>query len=381
MTSTNRVRLGVLTTRLGWAPGAVTAEGWNHARTGRWTSAGLVAVVMAGCASIGAWDAVTSDHVARLERRWIAEGGTTLQAVVGDYEYRLSSDRCAAVASGRNSAVLGAAGLARRADPVAITSRPGSQVTFVVAGQDVWRVAGRSGSTSRGALVPASLAAQLLVSDGDYVRVSSAAGTRGDDLPARALRIDVIDDDALPSAFLGIVVASADSFEAQACVVRTTPAALSSVALALPGLASDDSGVRVTSLAGAHGALALDLHQEWRHRPTRWLWVAVSLLASAFWSVILWSRREQTALLTSLGLARPGLLLLRATEWLTLVSVGAVWGACSGAAIAIGSGVGVWRALDVTCRTTLAVCLLASVLVSPALTGRRRALLHDLKDR
>lgn len=364
----------------GWTRQVCLAEGWNWARSSRLIGSAFVVIFIVGCAVSGSLDAVVSQRIADSEARWIAAGGLDLAVVHGDDEYEISSNRCESVTSlaGTTASVA----LARRPDPVILASAPGRELNVATTTAGLWRWLGRQAAPGRDAVLSSSVAADLGVVDQDVIIVRPAPGTSGTDLPEGPVRVTVADTAALGGNYQGLLLPAAGRFLAQTCFVRAAPGAYDSLRLSAGGLVDGSDQVRVRE-ALPDGEFVRDFQREWTTRLSQWAWLPVALVAALYWLVACWSRRGQVALLVTLGLRRPGLVLLRCTEWLALAIPAAFWAITLGWSIAVAFDAEPSRALSYVLRSTsCALCAAAAVLLPMAFLGASRShVLSSLKDR
>lgn len=363
----------------GWRPAVAAGEGLRSALAGRWLSAMLLLLACWAGALPGAVDAATVSNLVAEEQRFLAAGGGVVIVSVRDGGVpALACERL-----DRAEGIEAAAALTHLGEPVTLSAARGGDMTVFAASATVWRLLRVEQSRSRDAIVPASIANRLGLTDGDWLHFERSPGTRAEWIPPEPVRITVADTQILGEQYTGVLLPAVAGPEtvADACVVTAEPAQLPALKTALTAALPGISGQPVVQDRLITGEFTTDYSAAYRNRPLQWAWLATGVLLGAVWLLMRWVRRADDALYATMGADATTRLLIRGTEWLLLAGLGGVWAVAGGTILALSLDAAFPIALTYVARHAAASLLVATAIVLLGQARRPRSLLADLKDR
>ncbi|GHS85770.1 hypothetical protein AGMMS50218_04100 [Actinomycetota bacterium] len=335
----------------------------------------VVALVTGGAATA---DLLVIDRVVTDERAYLDAGGDLVRASVRDGS--IDAAACAAVA--HLDGVTAASAVSVR--QARLLGRPEHTQTVLLATSGIEQMVGLPALGGGQVLVSQIVADRWVWRAGTPVQlVPDGTAQGGWDVPTAMLEVGGVADlsrfgDAASTA---IVVPAAATGAADECLVQSVPAALDDVAAALPALLGDSEDTPVDVQRQVYtGAFGPDAALDFASRPTRAAGLAAGTVVGVLLALVAWTRRQRSALYATLGMPWAGGVVLRVTESLIPVAVGAAWGGLCAALVGTALGLPPRTAVVTAGLQVLAAAGTAVVLV--VLTSLwRPPTLQALKDR
>lgn len=320
-----------------WPTRLAVAEGLADARTGRWVSVLLVLAVAWVAGGVGLANALEVSRLVVAEREWIAAGAHTVVVEPGPGTDTVidaaTCDRLTTVAG-----ITASFAVLRTSDAATPDGAPGNRATIAHVTPGIFGILAVRAPADAAVLAAPATLAPLGLAEGDLTTLGVAVfdGTGGTE--RGTVRVVVADSPVLGADLTGAwILPDLLEGEASSCYVTADAAHLDGVRRYLPeALASDDgtpATVRPRLADPQHG---LDFSSVHAARPLGWAWAAGGVFLTALWAVVRWTRRSRLAVYATFGAHRQALLTLQLTEWVSLSSVGAVWGWATSLAIALG---------------------------------------------
>jgi len=220
---------------------------------------------------------------------------------------------------------------------------------------------------------------------GERVRVTRRAAPESDPATSDPLAVTVVDSSVLGDEYEGSLLLpyspSPSDPTADLCFVRTDTAHYVAVASALGVWLEYEGKPAIANPRLFSGDFTVDYTHAYEDRPLRWVWVPTAALLALLWGMIQWFRRGQVAIYATFGARPRSRVVMQATEWGVLASVGAAWGWSLGVLAAVAFGSRAAQAVQsVSFHAGLALvgASAAVVLIGLRPTG---TLLNALKDR
>lgn len=311
-----------------WDRRVAVGEGLRSVASGGLVTISIVLGLMLALAVPATLDASAVARIVDDETRWRAAGGDLL---IATRDEGFSASQCESLNT--VDGIDAAFGARRLPGTYATVAAPDAGVAVVLVTGGIHRFLGIDGGgavvtpdarddTGSGDVLQLLPASPVLLGSG---QAPGGAGGREQDLPLAPLEIaavtplDVLGDEyaysiAVPQAAAGTV---------ERCFVRTTPATADAVRAVLPALLTpDDDGTPVVVLDRlVSGQFSRDFSTELDERTTALGPYLGGAVAGLLWLLVSWFRRAEDSLYTTLGAERTTLILLRGTEWATLLAV------------------------------------------------------------
>ncbi|WP_149203563.1 hypothetical protein [Actinotalea subterranea] len=372
--------------RPGWRLRVAIDEGLRNWRCGRWLTALLAVLLVAGFTVPAVADTLQVSRMVEDERAWEAAGGRLLVATNEAAGVpRLACERLTDLAG-----VEASASLTRLVRPAALVTAPGAAIPVVAATEGVADLLG-IGPVGSGAVLATDLGQTLRLRPGDTLALTPAdegpgspagpdPGGRSDGsraLPAGVLTVAAVTDLSLlgEQRSGGMLLTVAAEGTADACFVRLAPGYVEAARAALPAVLQADGTPAVVTDRLLGGEFARDYAAEYDGRGLRNAPWAIGLAAAMLWLLVRWVRRGQEGLYATLGARWPVRTTMRLVEWCALVGTVALAAVVLSGAILLLSGVEpaitvphVLRfVLVATLSSTAGAALVALVPLQPAL--------------
>lgn len=363
-----------------WTLWTSVTEGLRNIRDGATLGAGLVLITAAVVGATTMADITTVSAVVADEAAYLDAGGDIL--VVVPAEGHLSASVCDRLP--QLTGVRAAAAVTQLPAGVQLTGRPGSSQAIVVATSGVADLLGTPMPGADQAIAPKTIMERWLWDTRTLLQFDADdAAQQGVDLPAGPISIAATHDfrQLSEAASTSILLITTTNTPASECTVRIAPQYREDLRSALPAMLGETvtNPVQVADRI-ATGALSQDFSITFEQRGTR----HAGLLAGAFsgfvFAIVLWTRRGRSALYASLGVPYTGGVVIRWTETLLPLWVGASWGTLLAVTASIARKTPVDIALEVGLRQGTCAALAASALVLLAALWRPQTL-QALKDR
>jgi hypothetical protein len=357
-------------------------EGVRNWRHGRWLTILATAFTATALAAPTIADALGVDRLIQDERAWEQAGGRML--VLSNDEAD-GIDRSACESAARTEGIRAAASLTRLPQRAGTANAPDADLPLAAVGEGIGPLLGLPPST--GVILPPSIADGLGVRAGDEVRLIGAIDPSSPlaslPVPDGPLEVSAVTDTSVlgEQYASAVLLPTAASGTASACMVRVDAGYLDAARDALPSALGDDGRDAVIADRLIGGTYARDFSAEYAGRGLEqapWLSGAT---VTMLWLLLVWIRRGRDGLYAILGADRATRTIIRMTEGVTLVLVSATAAsAVVAGTLAAASASPDALVADVTRHLTIATAVSLMGVVASALIPLRSPL-ATLKDR
>ena len=329
-----RRQTGRRTRRSTWRARASLAEGLANLRDGALLGTALVAIATLVIGGALLTDVLTAARVVRAESAYLDAGGDLLVAQ-GQNGATLDAARCVSLA--HLTGVRTAFAVTVKPGAAELVGRPESRQALVLATAGVLDLFDAPDLGPDDVLLSQIIADRWQWDTGAHLQLDAlSAVTLG--APTGVLTVAGTVDLArlAEGASTGVLLLQPPTGPVDTCFVRIEPQYRDVLRATIPAVLGETSGRAVTVADRLPaGASAVDPVAAFDARTTRWSGAAAGAVVGLLWAIVAWTRRGRAALYASIGVPYSGGVLLRWTEGVTIVLVGALWGTLLATTVAV----------------------------------------------